>query len=103
MHDASEAFLGDVPRPLKRLLPVYVDIEQRMNAAIAAQYGLLHPWPPEIKRIDNAMLAAEVAQNMAPSAYQWPDVEPLDVRLEYWDSERAREEFLRAFAQYEGA
>jgi len=25
------------------------------------------------------------------------------VRLEYWDSERAREEFLRAFAQYEGA
>lgn len=40
LHDASEAYLGDVSSPLKKLLPEYKAIEDRVQQAIAAQFNL---------------------------------------------------------------
>lgn len=40
LHDASEAFLGDVSSPLKALLPEYKEIERRVQRAIANAFDL---------------------------------------------------------------
>ena len=40
LHDATEAYVGDVVAPLKSLLPEYKQIEKRVWAAISEKFGL---------------------------------------------------------------
>jgi uncharacterized protein len=61
MHDAAEAFIGDVTRGLKHMpeMALYRRIEDRVEADIARRFGLVWPWPPEVKDADNFALAVE--------------------------------------------
>lgn len=40
MHDAQEAYLGDIPTPLKNLLPEYKLIEKEFERVIQNQFGI---------------------------------------------------------------
>ena len=57
LHDATEAYLGDVPAPLKELLEFtpYRDAEHRLWTAIAAKYGAHPVIPPVVHDADLAM------------------------------------------------
>ena len=59
MHDASEAYLGDVSTPLKSLLPEYAEIEGRVQRMIAGRFGLPWPMPKEVKVADREALMVE--------------------------------------------
>lgn len=61
LHDASEAYLGDVSTPLKSLLPCYREIEERVQKVIARAFGLRWPMPDPVKTADVCALAAEKA------------------------------------------
>jgi 5'-deoxynucleotidase YfbR-like HD superfamily hydrolase len=61
LHDASEAYLGDVATPLKSLLPCYQEIEERVQRAVARAFGMRWPIPEPVKLADRAALAAEKA------------------------------------------
>lgn len=78
MHDATEAYLGDVVSPLKACLPEYQRIEARMAQAIAARFAL--PDDAEtvaaIKRLDLEMLAIEKAA-ILPGSGIWPGLPKL--------------------------
>lgn len=65
LHDASEAFCGDVSSPLKKLLPEYKAIEERVQEAIAKHFNLPFPFPPEVHEADKRMYWNE-RQNVAP-------------------------------------
>lgn len=105
LHDAPEAYVLDVPTPLKPMLSNYKQVEARIMQAIAFRFHLHCGLPPRVKELDRAILSAERAQNMTPTSFRWvvDDVPPLDVTLQFWSPERARAEFLDAFYQLTGA
>lgn len=61
MHDAAEAFIGDMTRGLKHMpeMQPFRDIEARIERDLARRYALTWPWPPEVKDADNFALAIE--------------------------------------------
>lgn len=61
LHDASEAFVGDVSSPLKKLLPEYQTIEDNIQSAIANHFDLVYPFPHEIHEADKRLYWAERA------------------------------------------
>jgi hypothetical protein len=104
MHDASEAYLQDVIRPVKVHLTNYLPIEDRLMHVIAHRYNFAWPMPAEVKRLDEAMIGAEREQAvrfpLGKAWSRWKPVAPLDVTLQFWSPERAKREFLRSFAAY---
>lgn len=74
LHDASEAYVVDLPRPLKHLpeLAGYRELERRVEEAIARRWHLHCPLPVEVKQADVMMLAAECRQLMrVEDAVEW--------------------------------
>lgn len=59
MHDAPEAYLGDVSSPLKRLLPEYKRIEANFWRVIAEKWGLPKTLPAEVHEADRNAYFAE--------------------------------------------
>lgn len=79
LHDASEAFIGDVASPLKNILPEYKAIEDRVERHVLGQFGLSPPMPPEVKAADTIALATERRDLMPPCGEIWDflkDVQP---------------------------
>lgn len=97
MHDAAEAFLGDVTRPLKSLLPEYKRIEANVEAAIAERFAIVGMHSDAVKRVDASLLAAEQEAMMPPHADAWAvlsGVIPAPVTFRYWTPPQARDAFL---------
>jgi len=59
LHDASEAYLIDVPRPVKLGLSNYKEIEDGLMRVIAEKFGFAYPFHADIKAVDEQMLQAE--------------------------------------------
>ena len=59
MHDAAEAYLGDVASPLKQLLPDYKKLELSVEKVIFKQFGIEFPLDPKVKEADRALLLGE--------------------------------------------
>ncbi|MBB6299881.1 hypothetical protein [Rhizobium leucaenae] len=96
LHDATEAYVVDVPRPLKPFLANYKDIESRNWLAIAARFGLARELPAEVHEADNRIIGDELV-NMAPMAWHARYNELLGVRIGCWSPAAAETEFLITF------
>lgn len=72
LHDAAEAYLQDIPSPLKRLLPDYQVIEARVDAAIRQKFGLPTEQHPTVKYADLVMLASERRDFEIDEGSVWP-------------------------------
>lgn len=59
LHDASEGYLLDMPRPLKRQMPEYSAIEDRLMRCIADRFDFQYPFPKEVKAADDFALYYE--------------------------------------------
>lgn len=70
LHDAAEALIHDITKPLKRALPDYQHLERILERRIALQYGLPDPMPPEVKAVDMALLYIEKAA-LCPDDAEW--------------------------------
>lgn len=77
MHDASEAYLGDVARPLKVMLPQYVELERHVQQVIAKVFGLRWPIPQAVKEADSRALIFEKDALMTVQHDWGIDAEPI--------------------------
>ena len=59
LHDASEAFVGDMPSPLKAMCASYRTIENRVQSAIASSFDIPYPFPKAIHLADKMLYKAE--------------------------------------------
>jgi hypothetical protein len=105
MHDTAEAFLGDVTRPLKQLLPEYKKIEANVEAAIFARFGIERSASSEVEAADLRVLAAEQQQIMPPGTNAWAarsGVCPAPVEVRFLPPAAACERFLGRSAALSG-
>jgi hypothetical protein len=96
LHDATEAYVGDMIRPLKRSMPDYVAAEDRVMFAIAAKFGLTGPMPAEVKDADNRVLLTERASLMPSNGHAWAvdGLAPLPVTIHAWPPHVAEARYL---------
>jgi 5'-nucleotidase len=104
MHDAAEAFVHDISKPLRVLLPGYSEIEKRIERVIFERYGVPNPLPPSIKELDIRMLATEQRRLMR-NRDNWEHChgrEPLPIHLNCWSPDVAKARFLERFWEIQG-
>jgi 5'-deoxynucleotidase YfbR-like HD superfamily hydrolase len=103
MHDAAEAYLGDMPHPLKHrsaLGAAFKEAERELEAAIESRFAIKAD-VPEIKRADRALLATE-RRAFSAERWRWPElegVEALDLELTALSPEEATRAFLDRYAE----
>ena len=102
LHDAPEAFIRDIPYPLKTLLPDYRRIERGLDLAIRRRFGLPEPPSREVHRVDRILLATEKRDLMPVDPTPWEileGVEPLCDPIDPWSSVRSQGLFLHRFQE----
>lgn len=98
LHDAAEAYVSDVPRPVKDQLEGLRDREDDLLEVIFAALGVPWPVPPSVKVFDDRLLATELRDLMAPLPEALP-FEPLTERIDPWSAQDAEARFLARFAE----
>ena len=87
MHDASEAYMLDIPTPIKSKLPDYKMYEANLMVFIAKEFGFQYPLSEEIHAIDREMLL-----------YEWENlVVNENEGFECWDHATAKAKFIEQF------
>lgn len=102
MHDAAEAYIGDVVKPLKVLLdPIYGPIEEANEQAIAEAFGIdFESTKKEWKRIDREMLIAERNAIFGNDGHKWTDEDSVDsysFTPKFYTPKQAKSQFLLRF------
>lgn len=108
LHDASEAYLVDLPRPIKQHLrsqgiTVFDALENGIQNVIAKKYSFNWPVHDKVMEADNVMLKTEIRDFMKPGNYlvNLSKVEALHFTLVPCTSrEKSKERFLRRFYEF---
>ena len=102
LHDATEAYMGDMVRPLKRHMPSFVAAEDRLMSVICERFGLDPAMPAEVHEADSRILFDERDALMAPPPLPWPGeerVERLGVEIHGWSPSEAEARYRARLRQ----
>lgn len=106
LHDAAEAYLGDMVKPLKNLFPEFSAIEGRVMQIIGERFAVdLEHLDPAIKAADLVALATEKRDLMPHSTEAWAnlrDIRPLPESIRPLMPVDAKSAFLESFRQLRG-
>jgi hypothetical protein len=101
LHDATEAYVGDMVRPLKRSMPDYRETEDRLMDVICYKFGLSMDCPSIVHEADNRILVNERAAFMSTAPLPWVAIEQLDPLPQIypagWDPRFAEITYLDTF------
>lgn len=97
LHDATEAYVGDMIRPLKHQMPDYRQAEDRVWEAIAARFAIDPAIPDEVHEVDTRILLDERAALKTRSRHAWgidAHFLPLGVPIQAWSPWQAKTKYL---------
>ena len=72
LHDAAEAYVQDIPAPLKRILPDYRRVEAYVDGVIREKFELPAHQHPTVKYADLIMLGTERRDLDIDDGTVWP-------------------------------
>jgi hypothetical protein len=103
LHDATEAYCGDMVRPLKVGLPSYEAVEDKIWQAIAKRYDLPVKLSKVIKWADNTLLMTERRDILRHVEHKWSleleGYKPLPDRIEPLSPEASETLFFNCFTK----
>jgi hypothetical protein len=100
LHDAAEAYIGDMVRPLKPHIEDFKSIERSLEQTIARKFNLPGDMPNQVREYDTRIVQDERAQIMAPSHLPWTAIAeyaPLGVTINGWLPTVAEMAFLNRY------
>lgn len=86
LHDASEAYLLDIPKPIKNRLPDYKTIEDNLMRVIAEKFGFPYPLSSYVKDVDKFALESEWEMLMLEKLGRIPRAGEVEVRLRFLET-----------------
>jgi hypothetical protein len=105
LHDAAEAYLGDMVKPLKVLLPEFAQIEDKVSLIIATTFGVDFSDYAPIKNADLVALATEKRDLMPHSVERWAyldDIRALPAPIVPMSPREAKLAFLDEYERLAG-
>jgi len=105
LHDASEAYLVDIPRPIKKSgkFDNYLEFENIMQRAICKKFGLQPDMPESVRMADDMLLATEARDLMSPMHKDWINLtDPLPFTITPLSHDDAKLLFLKRFEELTG-
>jgi hypothetical protein len=102
IHDAPEAYMTDIPRPVKQYMPEYREWDHGINDCIREWLDLSDIKPPTwLDTIDGRIIVDERAQLKSDSGLEWGhNMPPLGIEMQKWQPRRAEIEFLMRYTAY---
>ena len=100
LHDASEAYLGDVVQPLKDLLPEYQAIEENFCKVLGMRFGVNLQHNDAIRHADLVVLATERRDLMPMDMADWSSIAgitPMSRSIKPKSPEAASAQFMEMF------
>jgi hypothetical protein len=98
LHDAAEAYVGDMVSPLKQLMPAYRAVEIGVMRAIIERFDLPDAMPDRVAEADLRILLDERAAVLGPTPQPWAahieEMRPLGVDIRCWSPEVASDWYL---------
>ena len=104
MHDATEAYVGDMVRPLKSVIPQFKEIEAEVWVACVERFGIEMIDPKLIKYYDNLACAWE-KRDLCTSYEHWPrmpEVPDYLPKMKAWTAKKSERLFLKMFYELWG-
>jgi uncharacterized protein len=99
LHDAAEAYTGDIVTPLKEAVPILRSIEADILEAIHDRFCVYPDAKTAalVRLVDGRLLATECRELMATPPAPWADLaKPFDDEIDPWEPNIAREAFWHA-------
>ncbi|CAI8817207.1 Phosphohydrolase [Pseudomonas sp. IT-P74] len=93
LHDAAEAYIGDMVQPLKQWMHAYQDVEQWIWERICTRFNLDPELPASVRHADLVALATERRDLMAADPTTWDcliGIEPTAETIRPWSATEAR-------------
>lgn len=98
MHDSSEGYIGDMISPIKKFLPEYGKVEEKLMATIRRKFWMNPIEPPSVKRADLTVLAAESRDLFPKKPADWKlPLPPVDRKIRPVNWKTAERMFLKRF------
>lgn len=116
LHDAAEAYIGDVPTPQKQNMgwnfyngeckwfdgPWFFEVENDILICIYTALGLDYEKAQDIHQADKIMLATEI-RDIMPTGHDYvfldPNIKPLPHKIKPWSWKYAETEYLRRYKE----
>ena len=104
LHDASECYMSDVPRPVKATMPQYKAVEERLLEQIYIKYlgsGLTEEEEKLVKRIDSDMLYYDLLNLLNEKMEQDAPLMETEFSYEVLPFEQVERRYLELFSRYQ--